>query len=119
MNWYLAKIVFRITCGEGDHTAQFDEQLRLISAEDSAMAFEKAFEMGNRESDHFMNLEKKLVQWTFINVAELYELKDMIDGAELYSRVQEYDDAATYTSNVHMKAQHIREQSRQHILEIA
>ena len=32
MNWYLAKIVYRILCGEGEHTAQFDEQLRLVSA---------------------------------------------------------------------------------------
>jgi hypothetical protein len=119
MNWYLAKIVFRITCGEGKHAAQFDEQLRLIAAEDNAMAFEKAFEMGSRESDHFMNMEKRLVQWTFINVAELYMLNDMADGAELYSRVQEYDDAASYISIVHRKAQHIREQSGQDILTIA
>jgi len=27
MNWYLAKLVFRIICGDGDHTPQFDEQL--------------------------------------------------------------------------------------------
>ena len=32
MNWYLAKIVYRIICGQGNHTAQFDEQLRLIQA---------------------------------------------------------------------------------------
>ena len=66
-----------------------------------------------------MNAEKKPVQWKFINVAELYQLREMIDGAELYSRIQEYDDAATYISNVHMKAQHIREHSVQQILEIA
>lgn len=119
MKWYLAKIVFRITCGEGNHTAQFDEQLRLIAAGDSATAFSKAVEMGNRESDCFINVEKKPVQWKFINVAELYELVEMIDGAELYSRIQEYDDAATYISNVHMKAQYIREHSVQQILEIA
>ncbi|MEP7129294.1 MAG: DUF4288 domain-containing protein, partial [Chitinophagales bacterium] len=29
MNWYLAKIVFRIICGDGLHQPQFDEQLRL------------------------------------------------------------------------------------------
>lgn len=32
MNWYVAKLVFRITCGNGNHPPQFDEQLRLISA---------------------------------------------------------------------------------------
>ena len=34
MKWYLAKIIYRIICGEGIHTPQFDEQLRLIHAED-------------------------------------------------------------------------------------
>ncbi|RYY10197.1 MAG: DUF4288 domain-containing protein, partial [Chitinophagaceae bacterium] len=27
MNWYLAKLIFRIVCGQGNHTPQFDEQL--------------------------------------------------------------------------------------------
>ena len=26
MHWFLAKIVYRIICGSGEHTAQFDEQ---------------------------------------------------------------------------------------------
>ena len=46
MNWYVAKIVFRIISGEGNHNAQFDEQLRLISAEDERQAFEKATVLG-------------------------------------------------------------------------
>ena len=119
MKWYLAKIVFRITCGEGDHRAQFDEQLRLIAADDIVAAFDKASGMGKMESDNFINIEKKMVQWQFINVPELYPLKEMIDGAELYSRIQEYDDADTYISTVHKKATYIREQSGKHILEIA
>jgi len=41
MNWYLAKMVFRIVCGDGNHTAQFDEQLRLISAGSKEEAFHK------------------------------------------------------------------------------
>lgn len=32
MNWYVAKLIFRITFGNGNHPPQFDEQLRLISA---------------------------------------------------------------------------------------
>ena len=37
MNWFLAKIVYRIVCGKGEHTPQFDEQLRLIGAEDEEL----------------------------------------------------------------------------------
>ena len=25
MNWFLAKIIFRIVCGNGDHAPQFDK----------------------------------------------------------------------------------------------
>ena len=39
MNWYLAKLVFRIICGEGNHAAQFDEQLRLVNAFTKEEAF--------------------------------------------------------------------------------
>ncbi len=46
MKWYLAKLVFRIICGEGEHTAQFDEQLRLIKANNKEEAFHKAKRVG-------------------------------------------------------------------------
>ena len=38
MKWYLAKLIYRIICGDGTHTPQFDEQLRLIHAEDDLYA---------------------------------------------------------------------------------
>jgi hypothetical protein len=41
MKWYVAKLVFQIICGEGNHTAQFDEQLRLVQSEDEDSAFAK------------------------------------------------------------------------------
>ena len=40
MNWYVAKLVFRVISGAGDHQAQFDEQLRLINADNELSAFE-------------------------------------------------------------------------------
>jgi hypothetical protein len=49
MNWYLAKIVYRIICGDGDHTAQFDEQLRLIYAANKEDAFYKAQHIGKKK----------------------------------------------------------------------
>ena len=42
MNWYIAKLVFRIVCGEGQHTPQFDEQLWLIAAHSQQEALQKA-----------------------------------------------------------------------------
>src|SRR5580692_2043461 len=108
MNWYLSKIVFRIICGEGQHTPQFDEQLRLIAASDEEEAFEKAMTIGRREQDGFYNHEQQLVQWKFINVAELYRLSGLLDGAEMYSRIQETDDADAFIDQTNRRADHIR-----------
>jgi len=111
MNWYLAKMIFQVICGEGLHTPQFDEQLRLIAADDEQMAFEKAKALGEIEQDSFYNKDKKLVQWKFIGVEDVYPLVEMIDGAELYSRIQEPEDPETYARTIHHKA--IQFQSRE------
>ena len=55
MNWYLAKLVFRILCGDGKHTAQFDEQLRLILAGSKEEAFHKAQAIGKNDEEMFFN----------------------------------------------------------------
>lgn len=107
MNWYLAKIIYQIRCGEGNHTGQFDEQLRLIVAKSKEEAFYKAQNTGRKEEEFFYNQKQQLVQWEFINVAELYILSDLIDGAELYSRIEESDHPDSYINLVHKKAAQI------------
>jgi hypothetical protein len=107
MNWYLAKMVFRIVCGEGEHTPQFDEQLRLVSGITKEEAFQKALDMGQKEEDTFYNRKEQLVQWKFINVSELYRLSELIDGAELYSRIEEQENAEGYIYTVNQKAENI------------
>jgi len=119
MNWYLAKIVYRIHCGtDGDQHAQFDEQLRLISAANETEAFEKATGIGQQEQEIFLNKQEKLIEWKFINVSELYQLSALIDGAELYSRIQETDNADLFTELVHRKAAHIKENITHKILQL-
>jgi len=107
MSWFLAKIVYRIICGDGSHTAQFDEQLRLINAIDEASAFEKARQIGKQEQEVFPNSHQQLVHWQFVNVSELYKISELIDGAELYSRVEETESADVYIENVHKKAAYL------------
>lgn len=107
MNWYLAKMVFRIVCGEGEHMPQFDEQLRLVAAGSKEEAFQKALDMGLREEESFYNSKEQLVRWQFINVSELYKLSDLIDGAELYSRIEEKENAEAYIYTVNQKAENI------------
>ena len=118
MNWYLAKIVYHIICGDGDHGSQFDEQLRLIKAITKEEAFYKAREIGEKEQETFLNSRRQLVQWKFINVAELYKLSGLLDGAELYSRIQETDNADLYIELTNKKAAHILHNSKHAFLEI-
>jgi hypothetical protein len=108
MKWFIAKITYQIICGEGNHTPQFDEQIRLISAPNSRHALEKAHEIGMAGAETFKNTSQKLVQWKFINVEELYQLDEMIDGAELFSRIHEPANADWFIKMISKKAKSIR-----------
>jgi hypothetical protein len=118
MNWYLAKMVYRILCGDGNHTAQFDEQLRLIVASDEEEAFSKAQQIGRKEEDCFLNIKQQSVHWQFINVSELYRLSELIDGAELYSSIRENDYPDHYIDIVHQKAAHIQHKTTHQLLQL-
>ena len=118
MNWYLAKIVYRIICGEGDHTPQFDEQLRLVAAPGKDEAFYKAQEIGQKEEEAFYNNKQQLVQWKFINVSDLFRLCELVDGAELYSRIEERGDADAYIRLVNRKAEGIIHSDSHQLLQL-
>ena len=107
MNWFIAKIVFRIISGDGNHMPQFDEQLRLINADNEDEAFEKAQQIGREEEDSFMNQKNQLVKWSFINIPELNKLPSLTDGVEVYSKVNEYDNAKRFIDTVNRKAENI------------
>jgi hypothetical protein len=104
MNWYIAKLVFRVISGDGDHQAQFDEQLRLISADTELNAFEKANKIGHANQDSFQNIERQTVKWQFIDVAELNQIGELTDGAELYYNIHETPDADLYIAWAHHKS---------------
>ncbi|HMK27482.1 MAG TPA: DUF4288 domain-containing protein [Chitinophagaceae bacterium] len=118
MNWYLAKIVYQIVSGDGRHTAQFDEQLRLISADKKEEALLKAQLLGSRGEEMFFNNNQQVVYWQFVNVSELYKLSELTDGAELYSRIEEKDNAAAYIDIIHKKAAGILSSDTSEILQL-
>ena len=109
MNWYLVKIVYQIICGDGQHPAQFDEQLRLVNAKNYSEAFYKSKEIGIKEEDNFLNDVNKPVRWKFIDVAEIYILERLIDGAEVYSRIHEEDNADMYIRSIQARAGYLVE----------
>ena len=104
MNWYLAKIVFKITSGSVAGAVQFDEHLRLIIAENFDSAFAKAKLIGIREEDQFFNDKLQPARWEFVNIAELTALEELCDGLEVYSQIHETTEAKSYINLVHRKA---------------
>ena len=118
MQWYLTKIIYQIICKENTHIAQFDEQLRLIYADDDLHAFQKARRIGEREEDCFLNKNDKPVHWKFIDVSEIHPLNELIDGAEMYSRINEEDDADTFIHVTKMRASHLLENCTQQTIRL-
>ncbi|MES2647256.1 MAG: DUF4288 domain-containing protein [Bacteroidota bacterium] len=104
MAFFLAKIIYQVICGDGDHTPQFDEQFRLIASGDYTTAINKAKMIGLQEQHSFYNQKQKLVQWKFIDVCELYIIDDYADGTEIISTIRERYDAHFYIEEVHQKA---------------
>ena len=104
--------------GEGDHKPQFDEQLRIIAACNEGQAFEKAQELGRREEDSFLNKRQELVRWEFINIVELYKMTELIDGAEMYSKIEEHEDGEVYTAMINSKAAFLKESTTHKILQL-
>jgi len=108
MKYYLAKINYQIITGSSDHTAQFDEQLRLLVARNGEDALEKAEALGIKESDRFMNEKHTLVEWKFIDVSELHELSTVSDGVEVWSRITEQDHADSFIETIRRKSAALR-----------
>lgn len=105
MNWYLAKLIFQVRSGEGAHTPQFDEQWRLIRADEVAWAFEKASVLGRLDESSFLNERNEMVLWKFIEVADIHLVGSLEDGAQLFSSKEEPHDASAYIEQVKLKSQ--------------
>jgi hypothetical protein len=103
MNKYIAKIAFQIVSGDGKHTAQFDEQFRIFEAKTENEALLKARSKGKEEEVSFLNDKNETVLWKYIGVLELLELKDLADGAQIYSCTEETEDANNYINLVRQK----------------
>lgn len=104
MNWFIAKIVFKISTEGNASMHQFDEHLRLIRALTFEEALLKARRLGLQDEDYFYNNKKQLVSWEFVNVADLRCLNDLADGVELYSQIEERKDGGEYIHDVHQRA---------------
>lgn len=105
MNWYLVKLVFQVLRSGGNHTPQFEEQVRLIRADEVNWAYEKATVIGWLEQGCFLNNSEAHIEWKFIDVAEVYPIDNPEDGVLLYSSTEEPMDAVAYSQVIRQKAQ--------------
>ncbi|MFM9838822.1 MAG: DUF4288 domain-containing protein [Cyclobacteriaceae bacterium] len=104
MNWYLAKFVYQVVSGNGKHAPQFDEQLRLIRADEFEWAIEKANILGRLGECSFVNDKQELVKWKFVNVVDVCPITCMEDGVEIYSSTEEPKEVSDYLELVQAKA---------------
>lgn len=95
MNWYLAKLVFQILRKDSNGVPQFDEQLRLIHADEVGWAVEKARVVGWLEQ---IQVEQKgfLLEWRFVGVADICKVDAFEDGAQISASRIEPADAHKY-----------------------
>ena len=94
MNKYIAKLIFNIVI-DTDNT-QFDEQIRIIEAQSIEDAFLKARAFGKKEETSFLNANAQQVSWNFVDVTELYSLREFNDGEQIYSLTHEADHPQTF-----------------------
>ncbi|TAN20120.1 MAG: DUF4288 domain-containing protein [Chitinophagaceae bacterium] len=89
MNWYLAKIVFRIVTEKETAEGLFEEKLRLINSGNKRDALMDAHQRGEEEASVFINAAGDKIEWQFIAVSELKPIEILNDGIELDSRLTE------------------------------
>jgi hypothetical protein len=104
MKRYLVKLMFNINIDNGNHATQFDEQIRVIESQDLENAFQKARFIGRQEEETFLNLDKKPVNWKFIDVVDLYPLENIKDGEQVYSVTHEKEDTNAFISYIREKS---------------
>ncbi len=104
MKKFLVKLMFNINIDNGNHTSQFDEQIRIVESSSIEDAFQKARGMGKKEEETFVNNSNELVHWKFIDVIDLYELDSLKDGEQVYSNTHEKTDTNSFISYIRQKA---------------
>ncbi len=120
MKWYVTQLVFRVHISGVEGLAEFEEQLRLLQAPDGREAFEKARLAGQKEAGEVVHVPQgRSIRWEFIDVCMLYELKELLDGAQLSSVTRRPQDADAYIEMTRGRAHHIQNSDTLALLQLA
>lgn len=100
--------MFNINIDNGNNASQFDEQVRIIESHNLEDAFYKARAIGKREEETFLNADNQLVNWQFIDVADVYPLENVKDGDQVYSSTRKIKDTTSFISYIRQKSMEIQ-----------
>ncbi len=107
LHWFLVKLVFQITVEGMNRTPQFEEQFRLIKADELEWAAEKATILGKMEEDIFLNDRNQKVSWKFVETVEVLPLDGIVDGMELYTQTEAPENVNAYIEIIKNKAKRL------------
>ncbi len=87
MKSFTAQIVYRIEC-DGQHTDQYEEQWRLVFAENEEEAVIQARNSGLGEEATFIDRHGRTIYWRMLAVKDLQPV-ELVNGGLLFSMVRE------------------------------
>jgi hypothetical protein len=87
MRSFTAQIIYRIEC-EGLPTDQYEEQWRLVYAENEELALTEAREAGKNEESTFIDRHGRTICWRMLAVKDLQPV-ELKNGGLLFSMVRE------------------------------
>ncbi|MCZ4245737.1 DUF4288 domain-containing protein [Pedobacter punctiformis] len=100
MKWFAVNYVYQIICGEGKHTPQFNEQIRLIKEIDIKSAFKKAKMLATEYNSSFKNFLNENVIWEFVGVGGIAEIVEPGEGVEISSVILEPVSVKDYLEKI-------------------
>lgn len=89
MKTYLSQAIYRIIC-EGVLTEQYEEQWRLLYAQDDRDALNGAREVAREEECSFVDRHGRRIAWQFVAVKDLNEVR-LNHGTLLFSQIREVE----------------------------
>lgn len=96
MKWFAVNCIYQVICGEGKHSPQFNEQIRLLQALNRLEAVEKVNQQVTQYNVPFKNCVGEKVVWKFLGIASLTEINEIKDGVEVASKILEPKSAENY-----------------------
>ncbi|GGH02114.1 MULTISPECIES: DUF4288 domain-containing protein [Pedobacter] len=112
MKWFAVNCIYQVICGEGKHTPQFNEQTRLIQADGTMQALEKAKLNAVHFNQPFNNCVGDKVVWKFIGIGGISEVEEPADGVEVSSRIVEPKSVDHYLEKLEHRNQSLINQNR-------